>query len=209
MAAQVRTLGTVYVVDDDQAVLRATARLLRSAGHDVITFDSPHDFLAQSTPDMAGCLLLDLKMPGLDGLELQQALLAQDCVLPIIFLSGHGDIPTSVRAVKLGAADFLIKPAEDSALLAAIETALRQNRSDLRERAEMTSERLCYESLTPREREVMAFVVKGLLNKQIAGELGTVEKTVKVHRARMMQKLQVRSVADLVRLVERNGWTKV
>lgn len=201
--------GTVYVVDDDPSVLKATERLLRSAGLQAAAFDSPTAFLAHCTPRMAGCVLLDLKMPGIDGLELQQALIARGCMLPIIFLSGHGDIPTSVRAVKLGATDFLTKPADASTLLAVIDQALKQNLADRRAASAAASERSRYESLTPREREVLALVVQGMLNKQIAAHIGTVEKTVKVHRARVMHKMQVRSVADLVRMFERNGWTKV
>ncbi|MEQ8496534.1 MAG: response regulator [Gammaproteobacteria bacterium] len=201
--------ATVYVVDDDRGVLKAMERLLRAAGHTVRTFDAPGDFLAELTPDMAGCLILDVKMPDIDGMQLQQALAERDCALPIIFLSGHGDIPTSVRAVKLGASDFLSKPADAATLLGAVDVALSQNVDERRARAERAREQALYETLTPREREVMRLVAQGLLNKQVAGELGTVEKTVKVHRARVMQKLKVRSVADLVRLVERNGWTKV
>lgn len=201
--------GPVYLVDDDQAVLKATARLLRAASYEVLTFASAADFLAGCSAGMSGCLVLDLRMPEIDGMQLQELLVERGCSLPIIFLSGHGDIPTSVRAVKRGATDFLIKPAEASVLLDAVEAALRKNSAELRARAIAAVEGDRFESLTPREREVMLLVVKGLLNKQIAATLGTVEKTVKVHRARVMRKLQVRSVADLVRLAERNGWTKV
>lgn len=204
-----RPAGTVYVVDDDLAVLKATGRLLRAAGLDVRAFNSPLDFLEQYQPDVAGCLLLDLNMPGMTGIDLQEALASRDITLPIVFLSGHGDIPTSVRAVKRGAVDFLTKPVDESALLAAIGAALEKDRGARLARAGLEHIHRRIATLTPREQQVMALVVKGMLNKQIGAELGTVEKTVKVHRARVMRKMQVRSVADLVRLVERIGWTKV
>jgi FixJ family two-component response regulator len=197
--------ATVFLVDDDPSVLRAVGRLVRSAGWNVAAFESPRKFLEQQTPDAPGCLILDVAMPGVDGLEFQQVLARVGNCLPIIFLTGRGDIRMGVRAMKSGAADFLSKPCTDEELLAAIGQALTRDRQFRRERAseQMLSELLA--TLTPREHEVMLGVVAGQLNKQIAADLGTVEKTVKVHRARVMEKLRVSSVADLVRLTERAG----
>jgi FixJ family two-component response regulator len=196
---------TVFVVDDDPSILRALTRLLRAGGHAVSTFRSPREFLAQHDPAVPGCVVLDLAMPGLNGLELQTALAASGCQRPIIFVSGHGDIPSSVRAMKAGAVDFLTKPVSEEILLAAIRRAIERDRLMRRARAELQAigERL--DTLTPREREVLQHVVAGQLNKQIAADLGTVEKTVKVHRSRVMEKMGVRSVADLVRMAERFG----
>jgi len=196
---------TVFLVDDDPGVLRALTRLLRAAGRQVRAFGSSQDFLAAHDPAMPGCVVLDLSMPGLSGLELQTALEESGCRRPIIFVSGHGDIPSSVRAMKAGAVDFLTKPVCAEDLLAAVERAIRQDDLMRRSRAELQviGERL--NTLTPREREVLQHVVAGQLNKQIAADLGTVEKTIKVHRSRVMGKMGVRSVADLVRLAERMG----
>jgi len=197
---------TVYLVDDDASVRRALARLIKAAGHRVESFASAREFLdSGSHKDGPSCLVLDLQMPGLSGLDLQRELLALDTNLPIIFVTGHGDVPTSVRAMKAGAVDFLQKPVKDKDLLKAIEQSLARAASDQSEREEVVriGERL--EQLTPREREVMALVVTGMLNKQIAFKLGTVEKTIKVHRARVMDKMRVRSVAELVRVAERVG----
>lgn len=195
----------VYVVDDDPSILRALARLLRAGGHAVSAFRSPQDFLARHDAAVPGCIVLDLAMPGLNGLELQAALAATGCQRPIVFLSGHGDVPSSVRAMKAGAVDFLTKPVSEQDLLAAIGRAIESDRAMRRARAELRAigERL--DTLTPREREVLRHVVSGQLNKQIAADLGTVEKTVKVHRSRVMEKMGVRSLADLVRLTERIG----
>jgi FixJ family two-component response regulator len=197
---------TVYLVDDDASVRRALARLIKAAGHRVESFASAREFLdSGSHKDGPSCLVLDLQMPGLSGLDLQRELLALDTNLPIIFVTGHGDVPTSVRAMKAGAVDFLQKPVKDKDLLKAIEQSLARAASDQSEREEVVriGERL--EQLTPREREVMALVVTGMLNKQIAFKLGTVEKTIKVHRARVMDKMRVHSVAELVRVAERVG----
>ncbi|HUL08760.1 MAG TPA: response regulator [Candidatus Acidoferrum sp.] len=195
----------VYLVDDDPSILRALARLLRAGGHQVSTFRSPRDFLAQHDAAAAGCVVLDLAMPGLSGLELQTALAAAGCQRPIVFLSGHGDVPSSVRAMKAGAVDFLTKPVSERDLLGAIERAIERDRTMRHARAELQAigERL--NTLTPRERQVLQHVVSGQLNKQIAADLGTVEKTVKVHRSRVMEKMGVRSLADLVRMAERLG----
>lgn len=196
---------TVFVVDDDASVLKGLSRLLRAAGFQAATFASPEEFLSRLDPAVPGCLVLDVAMPGLDGLELQRRLTDMDCPLPIVFLTGQGDIPMSVRAMKGGAVDFLGKPVSDDEVLAAIDEALARDRAARRERAEMAAVQARVDTLTPREREVMALVVGGRLNKQIAAELGTVEKTIKVHRARVMQKMQARSLAELVRLAELAG----
>jgi FixJ family two-component response regulator len=197
--------AAVFLVDDDPSVLRAIGRLVRSAGWNVATFTSAKEFLEKQSPDAPGCLVLDVTMPGLNGLELQQALTRAGNRLPIIFLTGHGDIPMSVRAMKSGAVDFLSKPCPDEELLAAIRQALERDRQFRAERVEAQALAKLLATLTPREYEVMLGVVAGQLNKQIAAALGTVEKTIKVHRARVMQKLGVASVADLVRLTERAG----
>lgn len=199
---------TVFVVDDDPAVLKALARLLRSAGLHAVTFASPQEFLDNRTPEVPGCLVLDVEMPDLDGLQLQQTLAAQDGAPPIVFLTGHGDIPMSVKAMKHGAIDFLIKPVHDDDLLTAVHVAIEVDRANRQNRTDLHDIRQRWAKLTPREREVLQHVVTGKLNKQIAADLGTVEKTVKVHRAHAMEKLQVRSLAELVRLsekLERNG----
>jgi len=197
--------STVFVVDDDPDVLKGLARLLRSAGLEVATFSSPSEFLEQHDLRAAGCLVLDLAMPGLNGLELQEALTAKGSAIPIIFLTGRGDIPMSVQAMKGGALDFLTKPVNDEDLLKTVAAALEKDRFQRQSSAELDEihERLA--TLTPREREVLTHVVSGQLNKQIANDLGTVEKTIKVHRARVMEKMKVNSVAELVRLTERLG----
>jgi FixJ family two-component response regulator len=199
---------TVYVVDDEPDMLKALQRLLGSAGFSVQTFPSPEQFLAQHNDTAPGCIVLDLALPGLNGLELQQALQAQGSALPIVFLTGRGDIAASVRAMKLGAADFLTKPVDADELIAAVEAALERNREQRADRAEkhLAASRLA--ALTVREREVFDLIAQGRLNKQIAAEFGTVEKTIKFHRANLMRKLGVRTVADLVRLAERAGTGK-
>jgi len=201
--------ATVFLVDDDPSILRALTRLLRAGGHQVSAFRSPRDFLAQHDAAVPGCVVLDLAMPGLNGLELQTALAAAGCQRPIVFISGHGDVPSSVRAMKAGAVDFLTKPVSEENLLAAIQRAIERDRlmRDARAQLQAIGERL--NRLTPREREVLQHVVAGQLNKQIAADLGTVEKTVKVHRSRVMEKMGVRSLADLVRMAERVGLTAI
>jgi FixJ family two-component response regulator len=197
------TDANVFLVDDQPAVLKSLTRLLTAAGYAVQPYQTAQAFLDSGNAGAEGCLVLDMSMPEMNGLALQQALAQRASLLPIIFLTGHGDLDSGIRAMKLGAADFLTKPVDDSRLIAAIEQALQRNRqlrADDAERAEL-NERL--HSLTPREVEVMNLVIEGLLNKQIAAQLGTVEKTVKVHRARVMTKMQVRSVTALVRLVDR------
>jgi FixJ family two-component response regulator len=196
---------TVFVVDDDPSVLKSLSRLLRSARLNPVLFSSPGEFLDRFDPHTPGCLVLDVAMPGLDGLQLQQALVARGSRIPIIFLTGHGDIPMSVSAMKRGAVDFLTKPVHDEDLLTAIHVAIETDRANRQARAELEDIRQRLATLTPREREVLEAVITGRLNKQIAGDLGIVEKTVKVHRGRVMEKMKVRSLAELVRLAERAG----
>lgn len=195
----------VYVVDDDASICRALARLLRSAGFEVQTFPSAKAFLDWPAPDRPACLVLDIRMPGPSGLDLQSALREADRLLPIVFITGHGDVATSVRAMKAGAVDFLQKPFDDQELLACVQRALETSRAQRAERAEraMLGERMA--SLTPRERQVLRLVVTGMLNKQIADKLDIAEKTVKVHRGRVMEKMQAGSVADLVRMTAKLG----
>jgi FixJ family two-component response regulator len=194
---------TVFVVDDYAPVRRSISRLLQAAGFVVAAFASAEEFLAQYDSNVWGCLVLDVAMPALNGLQLQDMLAKAGSLLPIVFLTGEGDIPKSVRAMKLGAIDFLTKPVDEKDLLAAVRVAIEKDRTLRRRQTELAEIRARLATLTPREREVLDYVVAGKLNKQIAGDLGTVEQTVKVHRARVMQKLRVQSVAELVRLTER------
>ena len=194
---------TVFVVDDYAPVRKSIARLLHAAGFAVAVFGSAEEFLARYDPQIVGCLVLDLAMPTLNGLELQHILAKAGSLLPIIFLTGTADIPKSVQAMKHGASDFLTKPVNDEDLLAAVRVAIQKDRDRRREQTELSEIRTRLATLTPREREVLEYVVAGKLNKQIAGDLGTVEQTIKVHRARAMQKMRVQSVAELVRLIER------
>src|SRR5438874_8674283 len=196
---------TVFVVDDYAPVRRSISRLLGAAGFPVVAFASADEFLAQYDPQTMGCLVLDVAMPTLNGLELQHFLEKTGSLLPIIFLTGTSDIPQSVQAMKHGASDFLTKPVNDEDLLAAVRAAIEKNRVLRQEQAQLAEIQARLPTLTPREREVLEYVVTGKLNKQIAGDLGTVEQTVKVHRARVMQKMRVRSVAELVRLTQRCG----
>ncbi len=196
---------TVFVVDDYAPGRKSISRLLRTAGFAVTAFASAKEFLTQYNPETPGCLVLDLAMPEVSGLELQTILAGKGSLLPIIFLTAHGDIPKSVQAMKRGATDFLTKPVNDEDLLAAVRAAIEKDRALRREQAELSEIRARLVTLTPREREVLEYVVAGKLNKQIAGELGTVEQTVKIHRAHVMQKMRVQSVAELVRLTQRCG----
>jgi FixJ family two-component response regulator len=196
---------TVFVVDDYTPVRNAISRLLRSAGFVVGAFASADAFLAQYDSEAWGCLVLDVAMPAVSGLELQNTLAQAGSLLPIIFLTAHGSIPKSVQAMKHGASDFLIKPINDEDLLAAVRVAIEKNRALRKEQAELSEIQARLATLTPREREVLEYVVAGKLNKQIAGDLGTVEQTIKIHRAHMMQKMRVRSLAELVRLTQRCG----
>jgi FixJ family two-component response regulator len=197
---------TVFLVDDDPSVRRALSRLIRSRGYQVQSFASAREFLDSDwRGEGDACLVLDVYMPGLSGIELQRELQAANAILPIIFITGRGDIPMSVKAMKAGAVDFLPKPVKGSQLLSAIEQALARANREGAESAEIKDIQRRLETLTPREREVMELVVRGMLNKQIAYELGTVEKTVKVHRARVVEKMEVKSLAELVRVTERVG----
>jgi RNA polymerase sigma factor (sigma-70 family) len=197
--------STVFAIDDDPSVRKALARLLRSAGQRAETFASAEEFLNREHYNGPGCLVLDVYLPGLTGLDLQEALARADYHLPIIFISGRSDIPTSVRAMKAGAVDFLPKPFKDRVLIEAVRLSLAKDREARAARDEIEDIQRHVQALTPREREVMSLVVTGKLNKQIGYELGISEKTVKVHRARVMEKLRVGSVADLVRMAEKVG----
>jgi FixJ family two-component response regulator len=196
----------VFVVDDDASIRRALTRLIKSAGYRVNTFASAREFLDSGcSSDGPGCLVLDVRMPGLSGLDLQREMQNANLMLPIVFMTGHGDIPMSVKAMKAGAVDFLPKPVKATDLLRAVEQALARAYHDRAERKELESVQRRVEELTPREREVMALVARGMPNKLIAFELGIAEKTIKVHRARVMKKMQAGSLAELVRLAERVG----
>ena len=195
----------VLVVDDDASMLRALCRLLRSAGLTAATFASPAEFLEAYHPNHTGCLVLDLTMPGLDGLALQRILLEKGSAPPIIFLTGTAGVPATVKAMKQGAVDFLTKPVDEAILLSAVQSALERERAARKDRLELLEIKRRLQTLTAREREVLACVVSGRLNKQIAAELGTVEQTIKVHRARIMKKMQVDSLAELVLLADRLG----
>jgi FixJ family two-component response regulator len=194
---------TVFIVDDDASVIKALSRLMRLKGYDAQSYTSPQEFLAHHDAALPGCAVLDVSMPGLNGLELQHALTAGGCVRPVIFITGKGDIPTSVRAMKAGAIDFLTKPVSNQDLLGAISRAEVVDSKSRQSLADLALIEAKIATLTPREREVLTHVVAGRMNKQIAYELGRVEKTIKFHRSAIMKKLGVRTVADLVRMAER------
>jgi FixJ family two-component response regulator len=199
------THGTVFVLDDEAGMVKALTRLLTAEGFTVRGFTSANRFLESYRAEDLSCLVLDVAMPELNGLELQQRLTTAGVLLPIVFLTGHGDIPMSVQAIKGGALDFLTKPVKDSDLLRAVRAALQRAAEQRAFSSEMALLRRRYSSLTPREREVMEHVVAGRLNKQIAGDLCTGEQNIKMHRARVMKKMDVESLADLVRAAERLG----
>jgi FixJ family two-component response regulator len=198
------TTAIVFVVDDDVSVRESLELLIKSAGWRPETFLSAREFLSRPRPSVPCCLVLDVSLPGLNGLELQQQL-AERADMPIIFITGYGDVPMSVRAMKAGAVEFLTKPFKDDVLLDAIRHAIERSRAALRQESEMQGLRTCYSSLTPREREVMALVVSGLLNKQVGGELGISEITVKAHRGQLMRKMKADSLPDLVTMAAKLG----
>jgi FixJ family two-component response regulator len=199
------TLPIVFVVDDDPSVCAALTRLIRSVGLDAQTFASAREFLRADRPDTPGCLVLDVRLPEMSGLDLQQKLAEAQVDLPIIFITGHGDIPMSVRAMKAGAVEFLTKPFQDQELLDALQQAIAQDRNARQHRAELAGLQARYDVLTPREREIFPLVTSGLLNKHIAAELGRSEKTIKIHRRQVMQKMAAASLADLVRMAAKLG----
>jgi FixJ family two-component response regulator len=199
------TVGTVFVVDDEAGMRRALARLLQAEGLTVRSFETAADFLDALSSDEVGCVVLDVAMPGLDGLQVQQRLAQRGTRLPIVFLTGHGDIPMSVQAVKAGAVDFLTKPVRGDELLRAVRSALDQSAAQQSEAQAIADLRARLGQLTPREREVLEHVIAGKLNKVIAADLGTGEQTIKVHRGRVMEKMGVASVAELVRAAQQLG----
>ena len=195
----------IHIVDDDASFRNAVSRLVRTGGHEVRCYPSAVEFLATAPGALPGCVLVDLHMPGPSGLDLQHALAKAEHPLPIIFLTGHGDIPISVQAMREGAEDFLTKPVKKETLFAAIERALARDAQERGQRARRRELRARFDALTPREREVLAHVLTGQLNKQIAGDLDASERTIKAHRANLMAKLQVQSVAELVHLAQEAG----
>jgi FixJ family two-component response regulator len=199
------TDGLVFIVDDDASMRESLKNLIRSVGLRVEAFTSAQEFLRSEHPNVPGCLVLDVRLKGLSGLDLQKRIAEADMEIPIIFISGHGDIPMTVQAMKAGAVEFLTKPLRDQDLLDAIQHALERDRKAREQREEIQKLRRRFESLTQREREVMGLVVTGLLNKQIAAELGTSETTIKIHRHQVMEKMAANSLAELVRMSDRLG----
>jgi FixJ family two-component response regulator len=197
----------VYVVDDDPSVRKSLERLFRSVGHECFSFSASTEFLGSKRRDAPACLVLDVRLPGLSGLDLQRQMAEADVLIPIIFLTGHGDVPLSVRAMKAGAVDFLTKPFHEQELLDAVREALDRNRASKRQQNETSTLRQRYATLTPREREVFSLIVTGRLNKQAAAELGTSERTIKAHRHQVMEKMQAESPAELGAMAERLGIT--
>jgi FixJ family two-component response regulator len=203
--ATVRPL--VFIVDDEPAICASVSRLVRSVGFDALAFNTAREFLRANRPDVPGCLVLDVRLPELSGLDLQQELAKSNIDLPIIFVTGHADIPMSVRAMKAGAVEFLTKPYREQELLEAIQHAVDRHQRLRVQHSEVAELEGHYSSLTPREREVFPLVTAGLLNKQIAGQLGASEKTVKIHRGQVMRKMHAKSLPDLVRISQKLGLT--
>ena len=199
------TEPTVFVIDDDKAIRSAIKNLLESVGLRVEVFSSPREFLKEGHKDKPGCLVLDVRLPGASGLDFQHELATGNVEIPVIFITGHGDIPMSVQAMKAGAVDFLTKPFRDQDLLDAIQRAIGRDQARRQLETEGVGIRNRFSSLTPREREVMSLVVAGLLNKQVAAQMGTSETTAKIHRGQVMRKMQAQSLPDLVRMSERLG----
>ena len=197
----------VFVVDDDASMREAISRLLNAVGLTVQTFASARTFLNGSLPDVPGCAVLDVRLPGLSGLDVQREMVERGIHMPVVFITGHGDIPMSVQAMKAGAIEFLTKPFRDQDLLDAVRLGIQLDRKEREERAEFAELRYLVRQLTQREREVMLLVVSGLLNKQIALQLGTSEKTIKIHRSQVMRKMRASSLADLVRMCQKLGTT--
>ncbi|HXQ36249.1 MAG TPA: response regulator transcription factor [Anaerolineales bacterium] len=195
----------VYVIDDDASMRQAISRLLHAIGLTVRTFGSAREFLSTRLPDLPACLVLDVRLPGLSGLDLQREMVERGIHVPVIFITGHGDIPMSVQAMKAGAVEFLTKPFRDQDLLDAVRSGIHRDREGRKERTEVAALREGLSQLTQRERQVMALVVAGLLNKQIALRLGTSEKTVKIHRSQVMRKMRADSLAELVRMSQKLG----
>jgi len=197
------TAPVVFVVDDDASVRSSLKFLLSTVGLQAETLDSADSFLHKKRPDVPSCLVLDVRLPGLSGLDFQRELAARNICIPIVFLTGHGDIPMSVRAMKAGAVEFLTKPFRDQDLLDAVRVALDRDRARREQETEMADLRRRFDSLTSREQEVVSMVVAGMLNKQIAAELGTAESTVKVQRSRAMEKMKAESLADLIKMIQK------
>ena len=195
----------VFVVDDDASMRDAISRLLNAVGLTVQTFASARAFLNRRLPDVPGCVVLDVRLPGLSGLDLQREMVERGIHIPVVFITGHGDIPMSVQAMKAGAVEFLTKPFRDQDLLDAVRSGILLDRKEREERAELAELRDCVRQLTQREQEVMSLVVSGLLNKQIALQLGTSEKTIKIHRSQVMRKMRAHSLAHLVRISQKLG----